>query len=253
MTASVIDTAENSGVVAGGTGIVVTHGMSLANGDVLVAFAGAGFTGMTAFASTDWTEAPSSYMEQAGGNDRAMSMLYKVISDAGSEPSTYTFTRTGDAISSTQAVFMLQCRGIDTSTPLDATSVTASLVDTATPNPPDITTATDGALVITANIASAALSETFAGVTPVAPSGYTLAGDVIATDAGSVESDIQISVAYLVAGAAGAQTVPAWQTTGGTATWDNIGLTVALRAAAESAESQSGRGSLASLGSLQAL
>jgi hypothetical protein len=238
MAASVVATAENSGVVVGTTGVVVNHGLTLVNGDVLVAFVGSGFTGMTAFACSGWTEAPSSYMEQAGGNDRAMSMLYKVISDAGSEPSSYTFTRTGDGVSSTQAVFIVQCRGIDTGTPLDATSVAASLVDSAAPNPPDITTATSGALVITANIASAALAETFAGVTVIAPSGFTLAGDVIASDAASVESDIQISVAYLVAGAAGVQTIPVWQTTGGTATWDNIGLTVALRASTVVASTQ---------------
>jgi hypothetical protein len=233
MAASVVATAENSGVVVGTTGVVVTHGLTLVNGDVLVAFVGSGFTGMTAMASSGWTD-PVAYMEQAGGNDRALGMLYKVITNAGSEPSTYTFTRTGDSVSSTQAVFIVQCRGVDTTTPIDATTVLASLVDTFTPNPPDITTVTDGALVITANIMSAGLSETFAGVTPVAPSGFTLAGDVIATDAGSVESDIQISVAYLVTGTAGVQTVPAWQTTGGTATWDNIGLTMALRPAAVS-------------------
>jgi hypothetical protein len=252
MTASPIATAENSGVVVGTTGVVVTHGLTLQDGDVLVAFIGSGFTGMTGFACSGWTD-PTAYMEQAGGNDRALGMLYKVITNAGSEPSTYTFTRTGDSVSSTQAVFIQQWRGIDNATPIDATAVLASLVDTSTPTPPAITTATDGAAIVTANIMAAGLSETFAGVTPVAPASFTLAGDVIASDAGSVEHDIQISVSYLIAGTAGVHTPGAWQTTGGTATWDNIGLTVALRPAAASAAGSSGRGALSSLGSLQAL
>jgi hypothetical protein len=233
MAITVIADAENGGRVAGGTGVVVTHGLTLLDEDVLVAFVGAARADQTDFASTDWTVAPSSYGEAAGGNDRAMAALYKVIASAAGEPSTYTFTRTGDSATHAQAVIIVQCRGVDNSTPIDNTSIPGDESNTFTPNAPDITTVTDGALILTAKTMVSATTEVFDGVTPLAPSTMTLADSIVAGDGATGNPDLMLAVAYKTGGSAGVQSLGLWQTTGGTATWDNALVTVALRVAEE--------------------
>lgn len=229
MTASVIASAKNGAIVAGATGVVVTHGFSLVNGDVLLAVVGAAEADQTAFACSGWTVVPSSYSEAAGGADRASALLYKVITNAGGEPSSYTFTRTGDATTIAQGVLILQTRGISTVTPLDASVVVADIQNDMTPDAPDITTATSGALIITTQVCvnEGGSSDPFSDVTPTAPATMTLVDSRIVSDA-STDNDLFVTMAYVVAGTAGAYTFGSWQHTGGEAFNDSVVTTIAL-------------------------
>lgn len=232
MAITLIDSAKNASYVVGSTGVVVTHGMTIADNDVLLALNGCAFTNLSAFASTGFDVVPSSYLEAVAGNDRTSALLTKV--GGGSEPSSYTFTRTGDTQSNSHGVLIAQLRGVDTANIIDAGGVGTDAQNTFTPNPPDVTTVTDDAMTITTLVmVNAGAAEDLAAMTVVAPSGFTLIDSQIGTDA-STDFDVLVAMAYRIEGAAGAKTVGAWQNTGGNAAWDSIVTTLAIRAASTS-------------------
>lgn len=236
--------AANSGSVAGGTGIAVTHGFSLVNGDVLYAFCGTGVAAsgspqlITAYASSGWTELTGSFEQQAGGNDRSGSILRKVITNAGGEPSSYTFTRTGDATNPfVQKVIIYQLRGVDTATPEDASAVKNNGSDDFTPDNVDITTVATGAMVLIAHLAAFGDTEAITGVTPGAPSGYTLGSNCAPVDpsAGSAPRGIMLATAHAIPGTAGAQSIGVWTHTPDEATREYITWAVSVKPLATAA------------------
>jgi hypothetical protein len=234
MTASFVSTSRNGGNVAGGTGVVVTKPTGLANSDVLLACASVVRTTLSGFASSGWTAVPSSFAWFTTGNDRAAEMLYKVVTSAGSEPASYTFTRTVDAATWCQNVHIVALRGIDNTTPFDATTAFADVQNDITPAQPAITTTTSGAMLVAFHMQTnaGAAEDGISDIVAVAPSGFTLAGTAQTSTDGSTNQDLFSAVAYKVAGAAGVQTPGSWlHSAGGLATNDNIAITAALRAA----------------------
>src|SRR3972149_912430 len=101
--ASVIASAKNNvRANAQTTGIVVTHGFTLVNGDVLYAFLGQGDDPGTAWTSSGWSELANG--AGSTGNDMAMGVMRKVITNAAGEPASYTFTRDNNAVDNLAAI-----------------------------------------------------------------------------------------------------------------------------------------------------
>lgn len=232
--------AANSGNVAGNTGVVVTHGFTLVNGDVLYAFVGAGTAtiggseNITAFACSGWTQLD--FEQQAGGNDRASAVLRKVITDAGSEGSTYTFTRTGDTVTRNQKVVIYQLRGVDTTTPEDATTTKADVTNDFTPDNVDITTVTAGAWVLAFHYASFGDTEAITGITPGAPTDYTLSSNAAPFDANGTTTPRggMVAVAHREIASPGAQSIGSWTHSPDDSTREGTTWAVAVRPAAVS-------------------
>ncbi len=237
MAVSHLATVYGTGLVLGNDGVVVTHGLTITNGDLLVAFCGAGTANVgaggetiTGFAASGWTAVPSSFDAQAGGNDRAMEWLYKVASGEGP---TWTFTRTNDTVSRNQVVGVMQLSG-QHATPLDTTIAISQGTNSATPNAPDITTTTDACLLITGSLISYGDTESQSGDSAGAPSGWTLAGSPSPFDGNSTTTPrgILLAMAYKTAGAAGVQSGAAWTHSGLDGTQEYEVATLAIRAAA---------------------
>lgn len=230
----------NSGSVAGGTGVTVTHGFTLADNDVLYCFVGRGTANLgagadliSAFACSGWTELK--FDQNSAGNDRAGSALRKVITTASGEPSSYTFTATGDTNTMAQALCVVQLRGVDTATPEDATTTSAIVTDDFTPDNVDITTATDGAVVLVAHLASFGAAEVSTGITFGAPSGYTLLGSgTIGSNGTSSPRDVAMAVGHATIATAGAQAIGSWTHSPDDATREGITWAVAAKPAASS-------------------
>lgn len=221
---------------AGSTGITITKPANLADGDVLYAFISrTDFASTAAYSNSQGFSAltpTGGVIGTATGNDRCLSILRKVITNAAGEPANYTFV-TVSGTTHQMVGIILPLRGVDTTTPEDI-SVPAYGLNTNTPNPAslDATSATADALVI------AVLQEgllTAAAVTPVAPSTYTLVPSGNATETtGSLDN--QTILAYKTLGAAGSTAgTNAWQNTGTTGSVETLTAVVLVRAAATNA------------------
>ena len=145
-------------------GVTVTHGWSsgagtLADGDVLYAFLGMGDDPGTGWVDSlsAWTALTSTNQVTSTGNDRSSGVLRKVITDAATEPSTYTFRRSGNSATDNIAAIVVRVRGADTTTPEDATPTASQGSNDFTPAGVNIDTATDGALILTFHLASGAV------------------------------------------------------------------------------------------------
>ena len=243
-----------SGSVIGSTGVTTTHGFTLANGDVLYAFIyrgtadlGASPDTISGFACSGWTSL--GFAQASAGNDGAIGVLRKVITDAGSEPSSYTFTATGDTQPTNppaQAQCIVQVRGADTATPEDATTqVSAQVTNDFTPDNIDITTATATALVLAAHGASFGASEVSTGITFGAPSDYTLLGSgAVASNGTGAPRDVSLAVAYRLPGSAGAQAIGSWTHSPDDATREGHTAAVAVKEAVASSSRANRRGLL---------
>lgn len=208
-------------------GVTVTHGFTLADGDVLYAFIGQGDDLGTGWASSSggtWQQLAN--QATATGNDRASGVLRRVIINAGAEPATYTFTRPGSDAVNNLAAIVVQVRNV-AATPEDATTTLSQGSDDFTPSGIGITTTTGEALALTFHLASGVT-----GKTAGAPAGFDLV-DSVAAEAGSFP--LFLEVAATVKAAAGSVTVGSWTGTPDDATseWDVI--TVAVRAGAGAA------------------
>jgi hypothetical protein len=115
-------------------------------------------------------------------------------------------------------------RGVDTTTPFDVTAPTETLAISGMPDPPSITTVTDGAVIV---IIGHLDDDSTIGATIAAPTNYTLAGWGQATDL-SGSSSITM-VAYRTLATAGTDDPGAFTSTGGTDDW--LAHTYALRPA----------------------
>ena len=180
-------------------------GISMLPGDVVLVISGedAGSpgtaTGYTSLASISST-----------GDARVM---YKIMPDP--VDSSVTGLTAGGSDSGHLAVVF---RGVDSTTPIDATTTTASS-SSGDPNPAAITTATDGAMVVALAFLDDDLVE--GGIT--APSGYTLAD---ANEFGSSGSGGTVMAVYKEVATAGSEDPGTIVTTGDDWWW---AATVALR------------------------
>ena len=202
-----INSASNHAYVTGTTGVAVTHGFTLANGDVLYAFYAESDDVATAVSSSGWTQLTGAFQALGTGNDRAASILRKVITDAGSEPASYTFLSDNIGLDGL-VVIVVQTRGANTSTPEDAAVAFSAGSDDFTPNNVDIVTATDNALVLIYHVASCA-DNVAATKTAGAPSGYTLATSTYEELSTSAEAFIEVAYKENT-GAAGTQAIDVW-------------------------------------------
>ena len=90
MAFSLVSTAKNNQFGTGTSGITITKPASLADGDILYAIVAFDRITGGAFASSGWTALDN--QGTTAGADLQTTVLRKVITDAGSEPSSYTFT-----------------------------------------------------------------------------------------------------------------------------------------------------------------
>lgn len=221
------------GAIDGSVGITVTHGLTLADGDVLYAFlfrgdanTGSAPNQITAFDCSGWTTL--SFQQNSGGNDRSGDVQRKVIVTASGEPASYTWTTTGDTDTQNTVVVLIQTRTGDTGTPEDATTTVLDGSNDFTPDAPDITTVTGGSLVITVHGAAYGAAESTAGDAAGAPSGYTLQRGIFQSDAGA-HRPVLLAVATLETTTPGAQTPGVWTHTPDEATREYLTWTVAVR------------------------
>lgn len=223
MSLTVVDSAVATGAVVGTTGLAVTHGFTLQDGDVLYCWTGRGDDAGTAYACTGWTQL--TYREASLGDDRSAAWLRKVITNAAGEPSSYTFTNTGDGGNDNQYAIIVQMRDVN-STPEDAATVNGDAGATLNPDQTDITTVTDGAIVLAGmHISSGAgtLTSNVGG----APSGCTLLEYGIGNN--GANPDVFGAVAWKAMPTAGGSGIGVWTNTG--TGNDTILGTVAVRPA----------------------
>ena len=214
-------------------GLAITHGLTLVNDDVLYALIGIGEDLGTAVSSTGWTQI--AYAAQATGNDSTIAVLRKVIADAGSEPTSYSFLHTGNTGGDSNfAGVILQMRGVDTTTPENGVTPTLNFVsDTQDPDNADITTtsANDAVLVgIMASQSSSAAAWTVC--TP--PSGYTIGAfsDSVAPFTSFFRPAVGFAYVEDV-GAPASQTISTWDTDGET-TSETHTVAIALKSGGSS-------------------
>lgn len=159
-----------------------------AAGDVGVVFCGAGsqFETLSITGATGWTSLRSDVLSGAS----VAAVFYKVLGSSETSPTV--------SVSGTQwvDVSMVVFRGVDNTTPIDATTTYAELGGTA-PNHPDITTVTAnaGLALYTYNANQGSTGYTV-------PTGFTLDPQA--------DEGYSMSAWQLDSGAAGAQTIGTW-------------------------------------------
>lgn len=222
------------------TGVTLTHGFSLQNGDVLYAFVAMGDDSATANAVSSsggtWTEIVTPVVQNAE-HDHTSSILRRVVTNAGGEPSSYTFTFDANAGPDQMTVVVVQVRGADTGTPEDAAATSNFGTNTGTPTNVTIDTTTANALVLIAHVA-VSLATQVNSATPGAPSGWSIVRSEINTNASATPNSVSIFVAEDSVPSAGTVTPGAWTTSGGTSptAWEYATYAVAVRSAAVAAD-----------------
>lgn len=212
------------------TGITVTHGFTLQDGDVLYAMCSRSDDLGSPWGLTGWTEIGVTQATTTG-NDMLSSMLRKVISSAAGEPSSYTFLTAAGAGTNQQTAVVVQLRGADTSTPEETVAGSGSGSNDFTPDAgPSMTVSTAGGLALVAHCAS--MNDGVTGHTGGAPSGYTLAEAAESTLAGQLGSWTE--VAYKAGLSAGSEDPGVWTGTPDDATseWHAFAIIVKPAAAA---------------------
>ena len=198
------------------TSIEITKPATVLDGDVFFAFLGNNDDNAWT-TLTGWTALGE--LQDAGGNDRTLNIQRKVITDAAGEPATYTFSRAG--LNTDNFGVIVAVRGIDNTTPEDATSVLSSGANDNTPDSPSITTVTDGAFILLA----CGLAGTGAALTFVAPTGADL------REGNDLETSFRMGVSTFIQASAGATGAQNWPNTGGSSpvSWEWVTGTVAAR------------------------
>ena len=229
-TTPTVRSAASTGVSAAcTTGVTVTKPTGVADGDVLFAFVSkTNYSDTNAFTCSGWTEISSGTRGTTTGNDRHVTILRKVITNAAGEGSNYTFVTTFGTTCSMCATIIC-VSGADTTTPEDISvpSITFGSND-ATPASRDSTSVTAGALVLSYCQLSLA---TTAVKTWGPPSGYTApSGGDTSVVASSLNN--QHGVAYKTLATAGAAGTNVWTHTADDATTENSRAIVIVRPAA---------------------
>ena len=229
-TTPAVRSAASTGVSAAcTTGVTVTKPSGVADGDVLFAFVSkTNYADTNAFTCSGWTEISSGTRGTTTGNDRHVTILRKVITNAAGEGSNYTFVTTFGTTCSMCATIIC-VSGADTTTPEDISvpSITFGSND-ATPASRDSTSVTAGALVLS-------YCQLSLGTTAVktwgAPSGYTApSGGDTSIAASSLNN--QHGVAYKTLATVGAAGTNVWTHTTDDATTENSRAIVIVRPAA---------------------
>ena len=229
-TTPAVRSAASTGVSAAcTTGVTVTKPSGVADGDVLFAFVSkTNYADTNAFTCSGWTEISSGTRGTTTGNDRHVTILRKVITNAAGEGSNYTFVTTFGTTCSMCATIIC-VTGADTTTPEDISvpSITFGSND-ATPASRDSTSVTAGALVLS-------YCQLSLGTTAVktwgAPSGYTApSGGDTSIAASSLNN--QHGVAYKTLATAGAAGTNVWTHTADDANTENSRAIVIVRPAA---------------------
>ena len=229
-TTPAVRSAASTGVSAAcTTGVTVTKPTGVADGDVLFAFVSkTNYADTNAFTCSGWTEISSGTRGTTTGNDRHVTILRKVITNAAGEGSNYTFVTTFGTTCSMCATIIC-VSGADTTTPEDISvpSITFGSND-ATPASRDSTSVTAGALVLS-------YCQLSLGTTAVktwgAPSGYTApSGGDTSIAASSLNN--QHGVAYKTLATVGAAGTNVWTHTTDDATTENSRAIVIVRPAA---------------------
>jgi hypothetical protein len=171
----------------------------LADGDVVVIFASRDDDAGTLTGPAGFTELASASTDSS--RDLRLAVWRKVIADASSEPAAYTVTSSELQEFSIHAVAV---RGVDNATPEDTTAATSTPATGSASLPsPEVTTVTDGALVLrycaaTTNTSSADQSLTAPGATSTVQPLVGSPGDMVA------------GVQHFALATAGASGVDAW-------------------------------------------
>ena len=229
-TTPTVRSAASTGVSAAcTTGVTVTKPSGVADGDVLFAFVSkTNYADTNAFTCSGWTEISSGTRGTTTGNDRHVTILRKVITNAAGEGSNYTFVTTFGTTCSMCATIIC-VSGADTTTPEDIAvpSITFGSND-ATPASRDSTSVTAGALVLS-------YCQLSLGTTAVktwgAPSGYTApSGGDTSIAASSLNN--QHGVAYKTLATVGDAGTNVWTHTTDDATTENSRAIVIVRPAA---------------------
>lgn len=130
------------GVSSGGTTVTIPKPTGVANGDLLIAHIdGRGTATITCTPPAGWTQSMSPQARSTSGREF---IYHKVISDAGSEPSDYTFTI---STSSTHIGDITCIQNADTSDPINATA-SGTQSGQSSCQCPSITTDVDGTLIL---------------------------------------------------------------------------------------------------------
>jgi hypothetical protein len=209
MAISLVGTTQGSASNGSGVTIDLT-GISLAENDLVVVMGGFPGTGNSGVSGYTYT------VTDAGASvSGSFSVCYKFMT--GSPDTSVTCLGHGNT-SNACAYTVMAFRGVDTTTPIDTSSISTQNAS-GTPNSPSITTVTDNAAVITCGIS--AVDD--AAVT--APSGY---GDKVSGNASDTFSATTMS-AWKLKTPAGAENPAAWADLS-SAGW--IASSVALRPAA---------------------
>lgn len=172
-----------------------------ANNDVTITFNETGFT-------------KDQEIQFNAASDGVVANSYKIAS-AG-EPSTFTMDISG-GVDQVLGCIMASFSGVDSTTPLDVTSTTAQFDNDDSPDAPDITTANNDGMVVTAIGAMQSTSGDKVG-----PSGFTYTAEEASTN-------YHIEAAHKTKATAGLETIGDWTSVGTNA--DSGLITVALRAA----------------------
>ena len=211
--AIVIEGSVDSGPVGNVTDFVMDVPTGVADNEYLVAMFGK-HDDDEPTAPSGWTKI--AFIGTEDSTDFALGAYYKKVTDAASEPSTYTWVNpTGQTFYGT----MFRISGVDQSTPLDATPVTSTEGNTSTPDSPSLTTTINNSLVffLTGNNAR------IVDITS-APSGTTEQSDAHGADSGAGRSSC--ASATLVQATAGATGAKQWTLN---ASYFSVGMTFALR------------------------
>lgn len=194
--------------------------LSIQAGDVVVIIAGKPQRAQTfseVGSTSGWNFAYNAYYDST---EKQTAMLaYKRISSPTSEPASWEFTRGPTESIDEWSAITLVLRGVETEIE-DAALTSSTGADDFTPDAPDITTVTDGALVLTCHYTGARsdLSSSSAG----APSGFTLL-----PKAAQVNS--WLTVAYKTESSAGAKSYGVWTHSPDEATAEYQVFTIAIK------------------------
>jgi uncharacterized repeat protein (TIGR01451 family) len=221
----VVASASNTVSGPGAAGVSVTHGFTLANGDILYAFVFSADDPGSWGSTSGGTWSKLAEASDSGGADRIGAVLRRVVTNAAAEPASYTFVNPGGS-NVKMAVMIVQVRGGDTTTPEDATTTSSIAQNDFTPDNADSATSTTGALLLAVHFAvnsNGFLDTKAAG----APAGFTLIGSTLGT-AGS-GNDIFGEAAFRAETTAGAQVIGAWTGAPNDSTAEYITFAVAVK------------------------
>ena len=226
------ETASNDGAIVSSGTLTVTMAGAATDGELLLAYchrdAGGGNTGATGFPA-GFTKLTAISVSTTDQRDRVSDVGYKIAS---SEGTTYTFTN-NEAVTLDMHCIVMVYSGVN-STQMDVTPTSSHYVftvNTDAPDPPSITTATDGAMVVIFASTSGLDNSRFC----TAPSGYTLRHGSV-----DLQDEAFVCAAEKLITTAGAENPGAWAITNGNGcgtecTDDTYAATVAI--APESASS----------------